>query len=127
MTNYDFFTAQLRFIAKKTEREPGAVDDTMRALEHVISDLEIHANSFDVKANDLGVTARALAGVAGFLQQHILPEAVEAGHSVGEEQIRWTIETCMSTMAKLMSHAELNKDQKDIKIKLPAYPSKPVS
>ena len=126
MINYDFFTAQLRFIAKKTGREPGGVDDTMQALERVINALQIHKDSFDVGANDLRVTARALAGVAGFLQQHILPEAVAAGHSVGEEQIRWTIETCMSMMAKLMSHAELNKDQKDIKLKLPVYPTERV-
>lgn len=123
MINYDFFTAQLRFIAKKTQREPGDIDDTMRALERVIGDLEMNRNYFEVKANDLRVTARALAGVAGFLQQHILPETIAAGHSTGEEQIRWTIETCMSTMAKIMSHAELNKDQKDIKIKLPAFPA----
>ena len=123
MTKYDFFTAQLRFIAKKTEREPGDVDVTMRALEHVISDLETHKDFFEVQAAELRVTARALAGVAGFLQQHILPEAIAAKHSTGEEQIRWTIETCMSTMAKLMSHAELNKDQKGIKVTLPTYPT----
>jgi len=120
---YDFFSAQLRFIANKTDREPGDVADKLDALEKVIQEIDSGANAFYVPASDLRVTARALAGVAGFLQQHILPEAVAAGHLAGEAQIRWTIETCMTSMANLMSRAELDKDDLGLDVVLPPVPS----
>lgn len=121
---YDFFSAQLRFIANRTEREPGDVADNLDALETVIEKIDGGAGSFHVETSDLRTTARALAGVAGFLQQHILPEAVAAGHAAGEAQIRWTIETCMSTMANLMSRAELDKDNLGLDVVLPPVPKK---
>lgn len=123
MMNYDFFTAQLRFIAQKTERKSDDVVEMMNALNVVIAQLESgDGASFHVEFKALRPTARALAGVAGFMQQHILPETVAAGHTTGEEQIRWTIDSCMSIMANLMSHAELCKDEKGLDVILPAYP-----
>jgi len=122
MMNYDFFIAQLRFIAQKTEREAGDVSEMMDALEDVIVQLESGSGTFHVKHQDLRITARALAGVAGFMQQHILPEVIAAVNPIGEEQVRWTIETCMSMMANLMTHAELNNDEKDMDVELPPRP-----
>jgi len=118
--NYDFFIAQLRFVAKKTDRQPLDVAASMNTLDGVIAQLETGASSFHVLPCDLRITARALAGVAGFFQQHILPEAVASKNTAGEDQIRWTIEACMSMMADLMAHAELNKDGEGMDVKLPA-------
>ena len=68
------------------------------------------------------IAARALAGVAGFLQQQILPEVVAAENKFGEVQIRWVIDTSMSVMANLMAHAETSKDSEDYEVVLPPAP-----
>ena len=123
MMNYDFFTAQMRFIVQKTERQSDEVALMMDALEDVIAQLEAgDGASFRIEAQALRPTARALAGVAGFMQQRILPEATAAGNTSGEEQIRWTIDSCMSMMANLMTQAELDKDEKGLDVVLPPFP-----
>jgi len=119
MTDYDFFTAQLRFVANRTERESDDVACMMDALLSIADDVEKGNGTFFLTAPKLRIAARALAGVAGFLQQHILPEAVAAANAAGEKQLRWTIETCMAVMAQLMTHAELTKDAQDLHVTLP--------
>lgn len=121
MTDYAFFTAQLRFASSKTERG----DDDINAMMSVLSDIadQIDANGmFRVHAKDLRTGARALAGVAGFLQQHILPEVIAAQNALGEKQVRWTIDTAMASMAKMMTHAELTSDGEDLDVTLPPPP-----
>lgn len=120
MNTYQFFIAQLRFVAKRTDRESDDVACMMDELLSIIDVLEGGVDNFFVAKSKLKITARALAGVAGFLQQHILPEAVAAQNTVGEKQIRWTIETCMAAMAQLMAHAELSDDTDGLRITLPA-------
>jgi membrane-bound lytic murein transglycosylase MltF len=71
----------------------------------------------------LRLTARALAGVAGFLQQHILPEVSAAKHLVGEVQTRWAIDTSMSLMANLLAHADMAKDSEEYTVMLPKPPA----
>ena len=78
-----------------------------------------HESRFKVEASKLQITARALAGVAGFLQQHILPEVVAAGNETGEAQTRWVIDTSMSIMANLMAHAETTNDSENYEVVLP--------
>ena len=113
----------MRFIVQKTERQSDEVALMMDALEDVIAQLEAgDGASFRIEAQALRPTARALAGVAGFMQQHILPEATAAGNTSGEEQIRWTIDSCMSMMANLMTQAELDKDEKGLDVVLPPFP-----
>lgn len=119
MTDYKFFTAQLRFVAKKTERESNDIVCMMEKLLSIADHIDAENKTFFVGAKDLQITARALAGVAGFLQQHILPEVTAAGNAKGETQVRWTIDTCMAVMAQLMSHAELTKDSQDLTVTLP--------
>lgn len=121
MTDYAFFTGQLRFVAKKTERETDDVAAMMDALARVADQVDENNGIFKVKAESLRVTARALAGVAGLLQQHILPEVAAAQNVRGERQVRWSIDTCMSVMADLMAHAELTNDGEDIDMTLPPF------
>ena len=123
MTDYKFFTAQLRFVAKRTERESNDIDCMMDILLSIADNIDEKNKTFFVRAKDLKITARALAGVAGFLQQHILPEAKSAGNTRGESQVRWTIDTCMVLMAKLMSHAELTHETEDLTVTLPPVES----
>lgn len=119
MTDYDFFTAQLRFVANRTERESDDVACMMDELLRIADVIEIGSGTFFVTASNLRIAARALAGVAGFMQQHILPEVIAAGNAAGEKQVRWTVETCMAMMAQLTTHAELTKDAQDLDVTLP--------
>ncbi|HEY9079612.1 hypothetical protein [Magnetovibrio sp.] len=121
MSQYDFFTAQLRFAATKTERVSSEIDDMMQVLTSIAKQID-DREMFVVDARNVRLGARALAGVAGFLQQHILPEVVAAKNNVGERQVRWTIETAMSLMATMMTHAEMTHDKDPIELTLPDVP-----
>ena len=70
----------------------------------------------------LELTARALAGFAGFLQQSILPEAVAHANSSGERQIRWSVDTAMEVVSTLLARAAL-QEGKAVHIDLPAPPA----
>ena len=122
MSDYDFFTAQLRFVAAKTETGDDNVHDMMRVLSGVADQIDA-SESIHVDAKNVRVCARALAGIAGFLQQHILPEVVAAKNFVGEKQVRWTIDTSMSLMATMMTHAEMTNDEQGIELTLPPPPA----
>lgn len=122
MSDYTFFTAQLRFAASKTERTNADVDHMMNVLSSIADQIDAD-EKFHVEAADLRIGARALAGVAGFLQQHILPEVVAAQNSLGETQVRWTIDTSMSLMATMMTHAEMTNDEEGLELTLPAPPT----
>lgn len=121
MNAYHFFTAQLRFASSKTERTNDDVHHMMNLLADVADQID-KDESFHVEAKKLRTCARALAGVAGFLQQHILPEVILAKNNLGEKQVRWTIDTSMSLMATMMSHAEMTNDQDDLELTLPSPP-----
>lgn len=122
MTEYAFYTAQLRFVANKTPRDDAEVAAMMSSLQNIAEQIDAGAKKFHVAAKDLRIAARALAGVAGFLQQHILPEAVAAGNTAGEAQLRWSIDNSMAMMAQLTTHAELTKDKEDLDVTLPSPP-----
>ncbi len=121
MGDYNFYAGYLRFAAKKTERETSEIEGMMAELDRIAGIIESE-NSFVVEADKLRLTARALAGVAGFLQQHILPEVIEAKNELGEVQTRWVIDTSMSLMANLMAHAETSKDSESYQVVLPEAP-----
>ena len=121
MSQYNFFTAQLRFAVSKTERTTAVIDEQMNVLSSIADDVD-RCGRFSVDANHVRIGARALAGVAGFLQQHILPEVIAARNIIGEKQVRWTIDTCMSLMAAMMVHAETTSDQEAIELALPDAP-----
>ena len=74
---------------------------------------------FSIEYDQIKFTGRALAGVAGFLQQHILPEVVAAKNSLGESQVRWVIDTSMSMLATLTIHAETMGNNEPCRVTLP--------
>ena len=121
MNPYAFYAAQLRFAAMKTERSDDDVSDMMDQLQAIADQID-QGEKFEVKASHMRSAARALAGVAGFLQKQILPEVVAAGNAIGEAQVRWTIDTSMSLMATMMTHAEMTNDQEDLELTLPKAP-----
>ena len=91
----------------------------MAALLRIADEIE-KTNRFRVEYEDARYTGRALAGVAGFLQQHILPEVIAAKNDLGERQVRWVIDTSMSMLATLTVHAETMKNNEPCEITLPA-------
>lgn len=121
MGDYNFYAGYLRFAAAKTARDTPEIEAMMGELDRIAGILE-KDSGFVVEGDKLRLTARALAGVAGFLQQHILPEVVELKNETGETQIRWVIDTSMSLMASLMAHAETTKDSESYQVKLPDAP-----
>jgi len=121
MGEYGFFAAQLRFVAARTTSEAPELKAMMAELGAMADCVET-TGQISVTADKLRLAGRALAGVAGFLQQHILPEAVAAGNARGEAQIRWVIDTSMEFMAKLTVHAEQSQDGGDLTLDLPPPP-----
>ena len=121
MNNYNFYAGYLHFVAKNTKVDSPEIQNMMAELIYIAKILENDA-TFTVVQNKLRVTARALAGVAGFLQQHILPEIIEAENVLGELQTRWVIDTSMSLMSNLMVHAELTNDSEAFVVVLPKPP-----
>ena len=109
MSIYNFYARYLRFVAENTTPDSPEIQDMMAELNYIAKILE-NNTMFTVEKNKLLMTSRALAGVAGFLQQHILPETIEAGNTAGEIQIRWVINTSMNIMSNLMVHAELKNN-----------------
>ncbi|MCW8914991.1 MAG: hypothetical protein OQK24_03955 [Magnetovibrio sp.] len=121
MNSYGFFSAQLRFVASKTERSTPELEEMMDQLAIIANQVD-EAPKFKIEACFMRSAARALAGVAGFLQQQILPEVIAAENAVGELQVRWTIDISMSLMSTMMTHAEMTNDQDDLELTLPEAP-----
>ena len=121
MSEYKFYAGYLRFVASKTTPATTEISDMMAELNRIAEILEV-SDTFTVDKNKLRMTARALAGVAGILQQHILPEVTRAMNKVGEVHIRWVIDTSMDLMSNLMVHAELAGGVDDFIAILPKPP-----
>lgn len=121
MNEFAFYVSFLRFVAEKTERATADIDPMMQTLLRIAADIE-KTGGFEVAFEDARQTGRALAGVAGVLQQHILPEVIAAQNATGERQVRWVIDTSMSLMATLTVHAETITDGKPCEITLPEPP-----
>ena len=88
-----------------------------------IADTIEAGKDIEVPIDKLRLAARGLAGVAGFLQEQILPEVVAAGNAAGERQVRWVIDTSMRMMTRLTTRAELGGDDGPFVLTLPAPPS----
>ena len=122
MGEYGFFVAHLRFIAAKTDISEPETAAMVAELGRIADALEA-SREITVPFDRLRIAARGLAGVAGFLQEQILPEAVAAGNKAGERQIRWVIDTSMRLMTKLAGRAELGGNDEPFVLSLPAAPS----
>ena len=121
MSIYNFYAGYLRFVAENTTPDTSDIQDMMAELNYISKILE-NNSTFTVEQNKLLITSRALAGVAGFLQQHILPEIIEAENTSGELQIRWVIDASMNIMSNLMVHAELANNCDEFVAVLPEPP-----
>ena len=119
MSPYSFFTAHLRFVANKAEPLTPDAAIMMEALMRIADEIE-RMGHFSIEYDQVRYTGRALAGVAGFLQQHILPEVVAAKNDLGESQVRWVIDTSMSMLATLTVHAETMENNEPCRVTLPA-------
>lgn len=122
MSDYGFYVAILRFVARKSDRSDARIAAMMDNLERAAAEIEAQGG-FDVVADHLELTARAFAGVAGFLQKQILPEAVAEGNKTGEAQIRWAIDNSMEAVNSLLGRAALTEQRSDMRITLPAPPA----
>ena len=121
MSDYRFYTAILRFVAQKSDRNDPQVAAMMTILEQAAVEIE-SLGSFNVIADRLEMTARAFAGVAAFLQKQILPEVIAAENKTGETQVRWAIDNAMEAVNALLGHAALAEQRSDMRITLPAPP-----
>ena len=121
MSNYNFYAGYLRFVAQNTTADTPEIRDMMAELGYIANILEQEV-TFTVEQNKLHITARALAGVAGFLQQNILPEIIDAKNVSGEREVRWVIDTSMAVMSNLMVHAELTDNSDGFVVVLPKSP-----
>lgn len=73
MNEYNFFTAQLRFAATKTQRNSDDIDQMMKVLSSIAEQIDTD-KSFHVEAKNLRIGARALAGIAGFCNNTSFPK-----------------------------------------------------
>lgn len=126
MSDYRFFAAMLRFVAAKTETaEQSAADPRTAAMMAALRAIAAAAEAgtaVEVAGDRLDLTARALAGFAGFLQKSILPEAVAHGNLSGKRQVRWSVDTAMEVVSTLLARAAL-QDGTAVRIDLPAPPA----
>lgn len=121
MSNYDFYVSHIRFIVGKTERSNDAVSNMMAGLSNFADQIDA-GSEISIAGDSASSLGRGLAGVAGFLQQHILPEAVAADNKPAEHQVRWVIDTSMALMATLTVHADTRGNDENCSLKLPDPP-----
>lgn len=120
MAEYDFFAGILRFVASTSERTDPRVTAMMECLDRAAVDIDAKS-SFDVPYGQREYYARALAGVAGFLQRNILPETVAEQNKQAEAQVRWVIDTSMDCMSKILQ-AQTLENQDDLTLEFPPPP-----
>lgn len=121
MADYAFFVAHLRFVAAKTEASTPEIAEMVAELDRIAEQVAA-TGALSIAPDRLRVAARGLAGLAGFLQDLILPEVVAAGNRAGERQVRWVIDTSMALMTKLTARAELGGPEEPFVLPLPPPP-----
>jgi hypothetical protein len=121
VTDYAFYCAQLRYFARTTDRISPEIGGMMDLLADIATQIE-KDGTYTIVPPHHRLAARALAGVAGLLQTHVLPEVVAARNAKGESQVRWTIDRSMEAMTALMAHADGGAENQPKTITLPAPP-----
>ncbi len=109
MSDYRFFAACLRFVARRTDAATPEMAAMMADLSALAEAVEAEGALVVAAARRKGA-ARALAGVAGVLQQHILPEAAAHGDAAALGRVRWMIDAAMAGVADITVHAETVAD-----------------
>lgn len=111
MPDYRFYTDLLRFIAAKAGAEA-------ERLTPMADEFDATGGEITVAPMDFAPAARAFAGVAGFLQQQILPETVAHGHVEVEKRVRWSVDASMDCVRVLLAHAAEGTDR-PVTVRLP--------
>ncbi len=124
MTDYRFYTGLLRFVAAKADPRDTATAAVMAHLAPLADEIDRAGGVFTVAPADLATTARAFAGVAGFLQKQILPEAVAHGHAEVERRLRWSVDASMEAVRILLVHAAEGAGQA-VTVRLPPLSHSP--
>lgn len=103
---YGFYAGILRFVAQKTITDQPDVKIMMGHLHGIAEAIEDQGKLL-VERKNCESAARAFAGVAKFLQERILPEALAAGNEIAVEQLKWAIETSLALGAELVKRITL--------------------
>ncbi|MEW5726429.1 MAG: hypothetical protein AB1918_01250 [Pseudomonadota bacterium] len=111
-----FYANILRFVAGRSDRSDPRVAEMMDALVDAAGEIEARG-ALTVPAGRYEITARAFAGVAGFLLKQILPEAVAHGNAAGEAQLRWAVDASMEMVNRLLSEAALGHGDRPIELR----------
>ncbi|MFH1804754.1 MAG: hypothetical protein ABID63_07700 [Pseudomonadota bacterium] len=100
-THYAFYAGILRFVAQKTTTDDPEIRVMMAHLTGIASAIE-QSGRFGIARDACENVARAFAGVAKFLQERILPEALADGNQGAVKQLTWAIETSLLMAAELV-------------------------
>jgi hypothetical protein len=101
MADYDFYAAILRFVATTATRTDPRVTSMMECLEQAAGAID-QDDTFIVLLDKRELYARALAGVAAFLQERILPETVAEENKIAELQVRWSVDTSLEALNQIL-------------------------
>eukprot|EP00998_Keelungia_sp_KM082_P008706 NODE_4892_length_742_cov_1.243902_g4869_i0.p1 GENE.NODE_4892_length_742_cov_1.243902_g4869_i0~~NODE_4892_length_742_cov_1.243902_g4869_i0.p1 ORF type:complete len:131 (+),score=20.44 NODE_4892_length_742_cov_1.243902_g4869_i0:181-573(+) len=125
-SDYGFYAGILRFVAKKTETDDREIRIMMGHLSG-IADAIAQSGRFMIERDNCESAARAFAGVAKFLQERILPEALAAGNEGAVNQLKWTIETSLALGSELVKRIALEEyeGQDKFTFDLPLPPGAP--
>ena len=125
-SDYGFYAGILRFVAKKTETEDREIRIMMGHLAGIADAIE-QTGRFMVERDNCESAARAFAGVAKFLQERILPEALAAGNEGAVNQLKWAIETSLALGSELVKRIALEEyeGQEKFTLDLPLPPGAP--
>ena len=125
-SDYGFYAGILRFVAKKTESDDREIKVMMGHLSGIATAIE-HSGRFVVERANCESAARAIAGVAKFLQERILPEALAAGNEGAVNQLKWAIETSLALGSELVKRITLEEyeGQDKFTFDLPMPPGSP--
>ena len=121
MAGYDFYAGIIRFVVRTSARIDPKVASMMECLDSVAAAIET-SDRFEVPLDKRDLYARALAGVAGFLQDRILPETIADNNKKAETQIRWAVDTSFASMSILLKLQGLQDPQPLVTIALPPPP-----
>ena len=125
MPQYDFYAAILRFVASTATRTDPRVTAMMENLECAAKAIE-ESDSFAVIEDQREICARALAGVAAFLQERILPETIADQNIEAETQVRWAVDASLDALNQIL-RAQAQGVQDTIAIVLMPPPIMPTS
>ena len=121
MAEYDFYAGILRFVASTSARSEGRIATMMDCLDQAATAIEAD-QAYTIEYDQRELFARALAGVAAFLQERILPETVAEANQQAELQVRWAIDRSMEAMTHILQVQSIG-NQEPITITFPAPPT----